>query len=123
MSWQVIGATGAPPLDQTDDTTATTEEEQLVLQLEAPTDDDEDGDDNDGGDDGNECSLIHPSSWPALQYAAYMTGTYQFVKEKHRAQGYLAEELARAEREMYAEGRVGPVKRSTLEVHYSSTGV
>lgn len=118
----MVGATGAPPLDHTHNTAATTDEERdfiedsIVQQLEAPTDDDEDGDHNrsyDVDDVG-----LHPAAWPVLQYATYMTGTYKFVKEKHRAQGYLAAELARAEDEMAAEGHVGPVKRPTLEVNY-----
>lgn len=120
----MIGATGAPTLDHEDHTGATIEEEstqELVQQLEAPTDDDEeDGDDCDRGSvDGDEAGLNPPAAWQALQYATYMTGTYQFVKEKHRAQGYLAAELARAEDEMAAEGRVGPVKRPTLEVNFN----
>lgn len=114
----MIGATGAPTLDHTDHSSATTEEEithELVQQLEASTDDDEDDDDH-GSYDAGDAGFSPPAAWQALQYATYMTGTYQFVKEKHRAQGYLATELARAEDEMAAEGGDGPVKRPTLEV-------
>lgn len=111
-----ITATGPPPtapaLDDTNiDTTAEDEiTDSLIKGLEAPSDDD---------DSSNEVEVSAPNAggWPALQYATYMTGTLQFVKEKHRAQGYLAAELARARNEFGDEGGDGgPKKRPTLEV-------
>lgn len=111
-----MAATGspraAPVLDGTDiETTADDERtDSLIAGLEAPTDDD----DSSSADDGEVGA--NTSAWPALQYATYMTGTLQFVKEKHRVQGYLAAELARARKEFGEDGDDGPLKRPTLEV-------
>ncbi len=81
----------------------------LVQQLEAPTDDEDDGSSDGGEGDAN-------AGWHALQYATFMTGTYQFVKEKHKAQGYLAKELARAKQEIDDDGDDVAAKRPTIEV-------
>lgn len=82
----------------------------LVQQLEAPTDDEDDGSSDGGEVDAN-------TGWHALQYATFMTGTYQFVKEKHKAQGYLAKELARANLEFDEDADDQAAKRPTIEVH------
>lgn len=97
----------APPLERSDSTTAAEDAaDNLVRQLEAS--DDECDSDEEGGD-------THGGAWKSLQYASYMTGMHHFVKEKHRAQGYLAAELAKADYEM-GEGQEDRTKRPTLEV-------
>lgn len=108
---------GSPPsalaLDDTDNDATADEEraDSLIKGLEAPTDDEDSGSDGDG-----DVGAANPASWSALQYATYMTGTLQFVKEKHRVQGYLAAELSRARKEFGEDDDDGPTKRPTLEV-------
>lgn len=114
-------------MDGIDDDTNADDEitDSLIKGLEAPTDDEDSGSDGDGREvggsgsdgDGGEVGGASASSLAALQYATYMTGTLQFVKEKHRVQGYLAAELARARKELGGEADDdGPTKRPTLEV-------
>ncbi|CAN0062943.1 unnamed protein product [Ectocarpus sp. 13 AM-2016] len=106
-------ASAAPALERSDSATITEEAaDNLVRRLEAS--DDEDDSDEEGCD-------THGGAWRSLQYASYMAGMHHFVKEKHRAQGYLAAELAKADHEM-GEGQQDPTKRPTLEgdiEHYS----
>eukprot|EP00903_Cladosiphon_okamuranus_P015163 g14021.t1 len=120
-----MAAAGSPPtfpgLKDTDiDTTADEERTDSLIQgLEAPTDDDDSISDGDGEVGATNAAA---GGWPALQYATYMTGTLQFVKEKHRVQGYLAAELARARKELGEDDDDEPTKRPTLEGdidHYS----
>lgn len=65
----------------------------------------------------NEGAVMEPSTphWSALQYAAYMTGMHYYVKEKHRVESYLAQELQRAEDEMRNTKGGAPRKRVTLD--------
>eukprot|EP00752_Nemacystus_decipiens_P002503 g2352.t1 len=109
----------APAPDDADNDTAADDEraDSLIKGLEAPSDDDDSGNDGDG-----EVGVANAGAWSALQYATYMTGTLQFVKEKHRVQGYLAAELARAREELGEDDDDEPSKRPTLEGnidHYS----
>lgn len=88
----------------------------LVRQLEA-SDGEEDncfGSDEAGGP--NNASHV-AAAWKDLQYTSFMCGTYHFVKEKQKAEGFLQRELARAEAELGEDGEHdGPRKRPTLEV-------
>lgn len=88
----------------------------LVSQLEAASDSDNDDDDDSrtkrcrgkrqpkqdekATDEDRERA---PVMWPALQYATYITGMHYFVREKHRVQSILADEVARVEDELRAE--------------------
>lgn len=78
----------------------------LVQQLEAQSDDEEEERDT------HEGGSTTATKW-VLRYATYMTGVHHFVQEKHRVQSYLAEELARAEREL--DGADVPKRRTTHE--------
>lgn len=104
----------SPGLNDTDIDNEADEERtnSLIEGLEAPTDDD----DSCGDGDGEAGATNAAGAWTALQYATFMTGTLQFVKEKHRVQGYLAAELARARKEFGEDDDNGPTKRPTLEV-------
>lgn len=111
----------APALDDFDiDTTADDERtESLIKGLEALSDDDGGNSSDDDGED----SAANVGALPALKYATFMTGTLQFVKEKHRVQGYLATELARARKEFGEESDDAPSKRPTLEVQSCTNAV
>lgn len=105
-------ASTAPALEHSDSATIAEEAaENLVRRLEAS--DDECDSDEEGCD-------THGGAWRSLQYASYMAGMHHFVKEKHRAQGYLAAELAKADHEM-GEGQQDPTKRPTLEVQIATS--
>ncbi|CAM9437320.1 unnamed protein product, partial [Scytosiphon promiscuus] len=85
----------------------------LVRQLE---DSDDEEDDLLGINDAGGPNAHVAAAWKDLQYTSFLCGTYHFVKEKRKAEGFLQRELARAEAELgedYRDG--GPRKRPTLE--------
>lgn len=86
----------------------------LVRQLE-----DSDGEEDDlfSSNDAGGPNAHVAAAWKDLQYTSFLCGTYHFVKEKRRAEGFLQRELARAEAELGKDGRYDrPRKRLTLEV-------